>query len=115
MSNSFQSNSAGTAIYYKQDAKVEILSNPAADEKLRSRVTAACINKVWYGEFYSPTSSENADVREEFYAYANEVIRKMRDRDAARPMIIMGDFNTHIAGHCSPSTNDNGKLLQKLE
>ena len=39
----------------------------------------------------------------------------MRDTDDTLPMILLGDFNAHIIGHYSVSTNSNGKFLQKLE
>ena len=38
----------------------------------------AKINNTWYGEFYAPVESENAEPRENFYAYAEEGIAAMR-------------------------------------
>lgn len=75
----------------------------------------ARINNVWYGEFYAPVSQDARDTREDFYAYAAASIKKMRDTDDTLPMILLGDFNAHIIGHYSVSTNSNGKFLQKLE
>ena len=75
----------------------------------------ARINNIWYGEFYAPVNSESREIREDFYAYAAASIKKMRDSDATIPMILLGDFNGHIIGHYSTSTNSNGKLIQKME
>ena len=59
----------------------------------------------------APVNSENVEVREEFYAYAAASIKKMRDTDNTLPMILLGDWNGHIEGHYSVSTNANGKLI----
>ena len=112
MSNGFENDSAGTAIYYKHGSKVELLQNPHTDHpKLKSRILMARINNVWYGELYSPTSNASVEQRTDFYAYASEAITMMRQKDDTIPMILMGDFNAHITGHYSTSTDGNGKLL----
>ena len=71
----------------------------------------AKINNTWYGEFYAPVESENAEPRENFYAYAEEGIAAMRGEDNNIPMILIGDFNGHIKDHYSMNTNQNGQLL----
>ena len=55
------------------------MPNPQThDEKLKTRILMAKINDVWYGEFYSPTSTDHIDDRMNFYAYAAESIKYMR-------------------------------------
>ena len=69
----------------------------------------ARINNSWYGEFYAPVSQDKYDTREDFYAYIATSINKMRDTDDTLPMILLGDFNAHIVGNYSVSTNSNGR------
>ena len=71
----------------------------------------AKINNTCYGEFYAPCESENAEPRENFYAYAEEAVAAMRENDRNIPMILVGDFNGHIKDHYSMETNSNGQLL----
>ena len=78
---------------------------------MRSRITMAKINNVWYGEFYSPVNSCRIEDRESFYAYAAEAIEEMRSKDRNIPMVLIGDFNAHLKDHYGTSTNGNGRLL----
>ena len=110
--NNYSGGSSGTAIYYRLHLKATQLEHPGnANKEMRARTTMAKINNTWYGEFYAPVESENAEPRENFYAYAEEGIAAMRGEDNNIPMILIGDFNGHIKDHYSMNTNQNGQLL----
>ena len=81
---------------------------------MRSRITMAKINNVWYGEFYSPVNSCRIEDKENFYAYAAEAIEAMRNKDRDIPIVLVGDFNAHIKDHYSTRTNGNGRLLLNI-
>ena len=93
--------------------KAEQLENPdEEDTQMKSRITMAKIDNVWYGEFYAPVNTDRAEQRNEFCAYAAEVITKMRNADPNIPIVIMGDFNAHIKDHYSTTLrSDHNKLI----
>ena len=65
-------------------------------------------------EAYAPVNTAPIDTRQDYFTTLTASILETQRKHPNKPLILIGDFNSHLRGWFSETTDSSGKLLEHL-
>ena len=65
-------------------------------------------------EAYAPVSTAPIDTRQDYFTTLMASILETQQKHPNKPLILIEDFNSHLRGWFSETTDSSGKLLEHL-